>query len=335
MVVKLIVRKIPRDGKLIDYPINFPKLENLHLDLMEVKAKLKQGLPIIPKPDGPVQLKRKYVFNSNGNIIDYNTKEVYAHLASRPEHRVYNTGKYTPDEDDDLVARFGKKKLHKHKPEEDAISIGGSVDEADYDDEYGTEDEDAHLTPEEKEAKDRQEYLWRFKILRKQYKDNKEVEIPKFTEFSDVGVMKVSYNQTVKELYLDESVQSYKMYLIGGFLATEYLGTQYLGIDLTGFTKMQLSQMAKYERMLIELGEKSYMQWGNNIPVEARILGTIVLQAGIFWMGKIISQKAGNNIGGMIQMFMGGAQGGKVHESASNGAPPKRGGMRGPSVKVI
>lgn len=332
VAAKVVIRKIPREGKLIDYPVNFPTLENLHLDLMEVKAKLKPGLPIIPSES--VKIKKKYVFTKEGNIIDYNTRETISSTGIQPpSHRVYHTGKIpVEDDEDDLVARFGKKKHssqhHVDEDQPDEISVGGdSVQE-----EYETEDEDAHLTPEEKDMKDRQEYMWRFKILRKQYKDNKDVVIPQWNEFSDVNMMKTTYNQTVKELYLDEAVQSYKMYLIGGFLATEYLGTQFLGIDLTGFTKMQLTQMAKYERILIELGEKSYMQWGNNIPVEVRLLGTIVLQAGIFWMGKIMSQKAGNNIGGMINMFMGGASGGNVN--GPNHPPPRRGGMRGPSVKV-
>ena len=47
MVREITVVKKPRDDPLIDRPINFPPLENLHLDLMENKRKLKKNLPPI------------------------------------------------------------------------------------------------------------------------------------------------------------------------------------------------------------------------------------------------------------------------------------------------
>src|SRR4051812_40837308 len=44
----LKVFKKPRVKPLLDIPINFPALKNLHLELMEIKDKLKKNLPLIP-----------------------------------------------------------------------------------------------------------------------------------------------------------------------------------------------------------------------------------------------------------------------------------------------
>ena len=98
--------------------------------------------------------------------------------------------------------------------------------------------------------------------------------------------MKTSYKRTIRELHLDDSVQSYRTYLTYGFIGMEFICTQWIGIDMSGFTKQQMSMMSRYNTLLIELGEKSYSRWGANIPVELRLIGTILMSAGMFYLGK-------------------------------------------------
>ena len=47
MVVRFTVQKVPKSTPLVDIPINFEKVVNPHFELIEVKDKLRKGLPLI------------------------------------------------------------------------------------------------------------------------------------------------------------------------------------------------------------------------------------------------------------------------------------------------
>ena len=143
-----------------------------------------------------------------------------------------------------------------------------------------------------------------------------------------------------------------------GFMGMELLFSNILKIDMTGFAKQQMASMNSYEKILIELGEKSLLdrtksQW----PAEVRLLFTIVMNAVIFVMSKAImggglfkAAGAGGGgmgaIGGLMSGLMGamggGGLGGGINlptqpQSAQEEEapePPKATGrkMRGPST---
>lgn len=211
--------------------------------------------------------------------------------------------------------------------EEENNSDENDSAEDDEDDEY------AGMSPEEREDAERQEYIWRYRILRRKYKKRK--DIPEYNEHSDLETMKRQYNLLVKELYLDDSVSTYRSYLIGGFMLVEWGSTQMVGIDMTGFTKYQMKSMTQYERLLIELGEKSYDKFGSSWSVEMRLIGFIILQAAVFYLGKIISARMGTN----VSMLFRGMSGGNFEnddddsESQTKSNRGKR-KMRGPSTQI-
>ena len=142
--------------------------------------------------------------------------------------------------------------------------------------------------------------------------------------------MKRDYSRTIKELHLDDAIENYKYYMMGGFIAIEYGATQLIGIDLGGFTRQQGMMMHKYDKLLIELGEKSYNSWGSSLPAELRILGMILLQAGIFYLGKILTAKFGGTIGELFSGFMG--QPPDLTDKPSE--PQQKRKMRGPKTRV-
>jgi hypothetical protein len=156
-----------------------------------------------------------------------------------------------------------------------------------------------YMETDVEEMDTKRELLFKFDMLRKSYKDTT-VSIPEFTMHSNYKEMKKSYDMTVRQLSIDSSVESYKTYLIGGFLLVEYLFGNWLGFDMQGFTQQQILSMSSYERLLLELGEKSYVEEESQWPVEVRLIGLVVVNAAFFVISKMIMQKTGSNVLNMI-----------------------------------
>lgn len=384
MVVReIVVVKKPRDDTLQDKPISFPNLDNLHLDMMENKKKLKKNLPLLvvkppAAPDSSGSTKKAAIYSpaiisgTAGAAAGAAIAAVVDEVKSAKKKKEKFKGKkssskkevkseepvHEADDEGELLDNLGADEeaaedeaggLHDGDvAEEDAVE--GGVDEGksvgDEKAEEGhadgeEEDEYAGMSPEERERHEKEEYIWRFKILKKKYKNRK--DIPDYNEHDDIITMKQTYERTLREIQLEDNYESYRMYLIGGFMLMEFVSNNWMGVDLTGFTAHQMTMMHKYDRMLIELGEKSYNRWGSNLPVEIRLIGFIILQAGIFYLGKIIADKGGGALTDIFKMFTGASapptpasqtagSGNADVSDVPEGAPKKK--MRGPSVKV-
>lgn len=375
MVVReIIVVKKPRDDSLQDKPISFPALDNLHLDMMENKKKLKKGLPLIvvKPPAAAPKVVPKKAANYSAAIISGAAGAAAGITAAKASKR---EEKFTPapaektkkpsspepeeeeegegegaelEEEGNLLedlgedVQEGEQEEHELEDGEHEVEDGqhevpvGDVPAGETHAEPAAEENDeyAGLSPEERESKEKEEYIWRFKILKKKYKSRK--DIADYNEHDDLPTMKQTYTRTLREIQLEDNCESYRMYLIGGFMLMEFVSNNWMGVDLTGFTAHQMTLMNKYDSMLIELGEKSYNRWGSSLPVEVRLIGFIILQAGIFYLGKIISEKGGGTMGEIFKMFTGAPvpTPGAVDEKGpvDPEAPKKK--MRGPSVKV-
>ena len=176
---------------------------------------------------------------------------------------------------------------------------------------------------EENEEDAKREILFKFELLKKSYPTS---IIPEFTIHSDYNTMKKTYEATVKRLSLDSSVETYKTYLIGGFMLCEYILGNFLGFNMEGFTQQQLISMSSYEKLLIELGEKSYVPSGSKWPVEIRLVFLIIMNAGLFIVSKMIMKKTGANLMGMINGM-----------NTSNSVPvqaKRKRKMRGPNIDL-
>ena len=165
----------------------------------------------------------------------------------------------------------------------------------------------------------KREYLFKFDLLKKSYKDAK---IPEFTIHSDIKQIKQSYEDTVKNLKIGSSVDWYRQYLIGGFMFVEYALGNWLGLDMKGFTSQQLSSMSTYDRLLVELGEKSYVDEESQWPVELRLLGVIAMNAAFFVGNKMVIKKTGADVINMIS---------SLNTNTSSSTTKKR-PMRGPNI---
>lgn len=172
----------------------------------------------------------------------------------------------------------------------------------------------------EEEDELKRELLYKFDLLKRSYKN---VEIPDFTIHSDYKNMNKTYENTLRRVSLDTNVENYKNYMIAGFMLIEYLLSAWFKFDMSGFTQQQIINMNQYERLLIELGEKSYVPTDKQWPVELRLLGMILLNAVIFIIARIIIKKTGTNLFGLIN----------TANSNVNTSPKKR-KMKGPSLDL-
>jgi hypothetical protein len=175
----------------------------------------------------------------------------------------------------------------------------------------------------EEEDELKRELLFKFGLLKKSYKH---VNVPEFTMHSDYKNMNQTYENTLRQVSLDSNVESYKSLLVGGFMLLEFILGFWLKFDMSGFTQQQILNMNQYERLLIELGEKSYVPGGSQWPVEVRLLGMIVMNAIIFIISKMIMKKTGSNLVGLMNSVN------TVMGTSSTQKPKRR--MRGPSVDL-
>jgi hypothetical protein len=169
----------------------------------------------------------------------------------------------------------------------------------------------------------KRELLFKFDLLKKSYKGS---HVPEFSIHSDYKTMERTYDHTVKKLSMESTVENYKTYLIGGFMVTEYIFGSWFKFDMQGFTQQQILSMSSYEKLLIELGERSYVPEGSSWPVEVRLLFLIIINAAFFIISKLILRKTGSNLMNMVNSM-----------NTAN-APAARTGvkrkMKGPSINL-
>jgi hypothetical protein len=162
----------------------------------------------------------------------------------------------------------------------------------------------------------KRELLFKFDLLRKSYKN---ANIPEFTIHSDYATMQRTYDSTIRQVNVDSNIETYKSYLITGFYITEFVLGYWLKFDMQDFTKQQIVNMNKYEHLLIELGEKNYVPEGSKWPVEIRLLFTILINAAIFIITKMVMKKIGGSLFG-------------TSDETMQQAPKRR--MRGPEINL-
>lgn len=351
-ITKLV--KVPLGRPIRDKPPSFPPLNDLELNLVENKKLLKDGLPLIPiKEIDATKIKRDDPEEDEEIDIDIGKPHKSKKKRDKEKHssKSGKSGKSGKKEKSKHShSKEEKKKRHSKHPKgghkrhaslEEALGGDEEQDEpldesegdeeededateqSEEEDDSEEEEEEEQLTPEEIEERDKEEFIWRFRILKKKYPN---AEIPEYNEHSNLSTMKKTYDRTLRSLSLDSSVETYRTYLVGGFMILEFVSTNWFNINMTGFTKQQFIVMNKYDSLLIELGEKSYNNLGSRLPVEVRLIGFILMQAAIFFIAKMIAEKAGEKVADLFS--------GMTPQAESRQQPEKSKTMRGPSISV-
>jgi hypothetical protein len=109
------------------------------------------------------------------------------------------------------------------------------------------------------------------------------------------------YENIIKSITISYSSSQKKIYLVLGFYLFEIFGTHVLGLNMKGYGASQCNALNKYDSLMMELGEKYYIQGAGNWPIEARLLFTVALNALIFIAIKWIGGKIGDGADTVIQ----------------------------------
>lgn len=182
-----------------------------------------------------------------------------------------------------------------------------------------------HTSYSEQEEEDlKREYIYKIQILKKSYPTANFSNVEDFNIHTDLEFMKKEYDSTVRSLSLDSTVDNWKTWLMYGFVATEFIMGKFLNLDMEGFASQQMLNINKYDKLLIELGEKSYLKGPSKLPVELRLLLMIITQAGFFLLTKLLMKKTGSDILGMVNNLSNPRQ--------TNAAKKRK--MKGPSVDI-
>lgn len=323
---KFVVIKVSRPDPITDKPVNFPPLKNLHLELLEIKKKLKKNIPAIsvrkpePKQAEPDESSSEDEPTSDGEddaMADFKPQTD----TSPPKAQQPSKLERSPPKD---VNAFG--------------GGGGGADDDDDDDsasggQLSVVEETHEISPEEKEKLDqeeREELIVKFRTLKKAYPQNKELQLISVGEYDDLDMMRKMYKRTLTEITFDKKISNYRYYLTISFMVVEY-AFKHLGVNMDGFAKHQTKCMDDYNSLLVELGEKTQGSWMDNFPVEVRLMGLVLFQTAVFWFAKnknIDISNIMNILSGMVPKEQP-----QVAEppAAAEEVPVKK--MRGPSIK--
>ena len=323
---KLKVIKVPSTEPVLDIKPNFGPLDNLHLEMLENKKKLKTGLPLIPLKRQPVKIQTPeptpLPSKSSSPLPEATKKNLPKPILSHTINKRATSQNVSAEnsDDEDMRQLYSEIKTTSNKNPQSTTAEKESSDveaeDSDVDDtksqtshaddkgedEADVEAEDDGLTQEERDENERQEYLVRFRILKRGHPTFK--EFPDYTEHTSLPALKKMYTETVRLIQLEENVDSYKMWLRFAFIGFE-VGMRKLGVDFKDFAKMQMKKMDKYEKLLIELGEKSYSNFTNNWPVEIRLILVFLTDACFFYIGKIMVDYMGGDMAEMMAQMMG------------------------------
>ena len=357
-VIKVVKEKLDSETKQ-DFSKKFEKLPRLYLELLENKNKIDPAVStkeFVPdyknnsdKEDSEFEFsENEYVNSKKVQKEDKNDFDIGSENGSdgsdgsiaESENSMIEINKYNSTEDDltnqlktllsddeddyeNESVYSGKSSIKSHRSKR---RTPPTLDQLKFSGIYKPPIEEIPAISQEDEEDQKRELLFKFELLKKSYKNT--TELPDFNIHSDYAEMKREYDHSVRKLSLETSVENYKTYLIGGFMIIEYIFGNWFNFEMQGFTQQQILSMNSYEKLLIELGEKSYIPEGKQWPVEVRLLFLIIINAAVFIVSKMILKKTGSNLMNMFNSM----NTATTQESTKKAAPKRK--MRGPNINL-
>jgi hypothetical protein len=327
-----IIKKIPKIDEPRDIPMHFSRQPQLYLELLENKKRIKPELvnkdyipPEVSPSSSPAAETAPPFTKDEWKPASYQSSPADSEASSSTEATVTSTistksikeklfkkgtpfsSKYTPKIKTSTPKKIPTlselEKQNKVQRQREFINID-------------------KLEPEDENLK--RELLFKLEILKKSYP---KASIDRFTIHDKYAVIQDYYDSKLKMLSLENSVDNYKTYLTFGFMGVEFLFGKIFKLDMKGFTEQQLIDIHKYEKLLIEIGEKSYMPSSKKWPVELRLLFLIIIQTAFFVVGKMVIGNATSGILGAVSNM----KAGSAFPATGNTVNRK---MRGPTINL-
>lgn len=345
-----VVNKLPlSEEEKNEYPQTFPQLPRLYLELLENKDKIKQDLinkeyehdyqddttPHLTasSPGSELSFDEDDIANMNDEIEKY---EVTSDLSNESIDMKDRLNDLLSDDNRSIATSISNKstrskysikrdKMGRKSISKPAPSLAELEEKGHYMPDQTMRNLNNTAKNEKIDDDTKRELLFKFELLRKTYP---KASIPTFSIHTDYETMVNTYDDCLRRLSLDSSVENYKQYLIYGFMGCEFIFGKFLKFDMEGFTQQQIISMSSYEKLLIELGEKSYMPQGSRWPVELRLVFMIIINAAFFIVSKMVMKNTGANIMNMVNNVMG-----KKSQNEGGEGKPKR-KMKKPDIDL-
>jgi len=144
------------------------------------------------------------------------------------------------------------------------------------------------MTPEQ-QAGMRLKFNFKFDSLRETYPTWKIESPPPDATLDQI------HDVYVKKIMISLNSSQWKVYLVIMFLGIEVFGIKVLGLDFRGYTLSQVRLMNRYDRLLIELGERYCLQGASQWSIETRFFMMAGINAVIFVIVKYLSTWLGGD----------------------------------------
>ena len=161
----------------------------------------------------------------------------------------------------------------------------------------------------------------KYQILQKSWPEYKFPNLDEKLVYQNPQLIIDTYNKSVERIQIDMDVNQYKIALIIMFLVIEVVCVKFLGLDAGGYTLSQIKAMNRYEKLLIEIGEKRLLAGESNWPPEVRILFIGLLNCGLFILMKYLSSVLGPDLVGYISPIVNGLFSGVMDNSKTASLP--------------
>lgn len=152
---------------------------------------------------------------------------------------------------------------------------------------------DYNALPLEQQDKYRARFKARFLILKDTWGD----VIPDIDDSMSLYELDELYSEYAKNIQIKHNNGKYKVYIVVMWLAIEFACIK-MGLDISGYTMYQLKAMNKYEKYLIEMGEKNYYNEivGEQWSAEANIIFLALINAVCLIVIKLLGDYLGEQV---------------------------------------
>lgn len=145
----------------------------------------------------------------------------------------------------------------------------------------------------EQQDKYRARFKARFSLLKESWGD----VIPEVDDTMSLYELDELYSEYVKNIQIKHNNSKYKVYIVVMWLCIEFACIK-MGLDISGYTMHQLKAMNKYEKYLIEMGEKNYYNEiiGDQWSAEMNIIFMALINAVCLIVIKILGDYMGEQV---------------------------------------